>query len=146
MHVEQHKNEIVQWLIRECGSTALKAEFEVGLAQAELWEAAALPTQPWGHLLPSAVPGRSSVARRVPLGVIGVITPWNFPFYLALRVLAPAMALGNAVVLKPDQQTAIVGGIALAELFERAGLPSGVLHVLAGDAEPGGYDAAPAAR
>ncbi|WP_433678254.1 benzaldehyde dehydrogenase [Nocardia sp. CA-119907] len=135
--LDENRKEIVRWLIREAGSTEMKAAFEVELSLAELWEAAALPTQPCGHALPSSVDGRNSVAYRVPVGVVGVITPWNFPFYLALRAVAPALALGNAVVLKPDEQTAVVGGVALAELFERAGLPSGVLQVMAGDAEPG---------
>lgn len=135
--LEQHTEEIVRWLVRESGSVGGKAAFEVKLAQAELWEAAALPTQPWGHLLPTSEAGRESFARRVPLGVVGVISPWNFPFLLAMRAVAPALALGNAVVLKPDVQTAVVGGVAVAELFERAGLPDGVLQMMAGDAEPG---------
>jgi benzaldehyde dehydrogenase (NAD) len=114
-----------------------KAAFEVDLALGELWEAAALPTQPHGHLLPSSEPGRESIARRVPLGVVGVISPWNFPLILSIRAVAPALALGNAVVLKPDTQTAVSGGALVARLFEEAGLPEGVLHVLPGDAVPG---------
>lgn len=90
-----------------------------------------------GRLLPTSEAGRESIARRVPVGVVGAITPWNFPFLLAIRVVAPALALGNSVVLKPDVQTAVVGGVAIAELFARAGVPEGVLQVLAGDAEPG---------
>ncbi|MEV6060001.1 benzaldehyde dehydrogenase [Nocardia asteroides] len=135
--LDESREEITRWLIRETGSTRLKASFEIELSLAELWEAAALPTQPAGQVLPSATVGRQSVAYRVPLGVVGVITPWNFPLYLALRAVAPALSLGNAVVLKPDEQTAVVGGVVLAELFERAGLPTGVLQVMAGDAEPG---------
>jgi benzaldehyde dehydrogenase (NAD) len=69
--------------------------------------------------------------------VVGVISPWNFPLVLAMRAVAPALALGNAVVLKPDVHTAVCGGHVVARLFEEAGLPSGVLHVLPGDAEPG---------
>jgi acyl-CoA reductase-like NAD-dependent aldehyde dehydrogenase len=56
----------------------------------ELWEAAALPTQPWGHLLATAEPGRESIAQRLPLGVVGVISPWNFPQILSVRAVAPA--------------------------------------------------------
>jgi benzaldehyde dehydrogenase (NAD) len=114
-----------------------KAAFEVELVLGELWEAAALPTQPWGHLLPTTEPGRESIARRLPLGVVGVISPWNFPQILSGRAVAPALALGNAVVLKPDVQTAVSGGVLFAALFEAAGLPAGLLHVLPGDAEPG---------
>ena len=75
----------------------------------------------------------------MPLGVIGVISPWNFPQILSVRAVAPALALalGNGVVLKPDAQTAVSGGVLIARLFELAGLPDGLLHVLPGDAEPG---------
>src|SRR4029077_7257876 len=114
-----------------------KAGFEVELVLGELWEAAALPTQPWGHLLPASEPGRQSIAKRVPLGVVGVISPWNFPLILSTRAVAPAIALGNAVILKPDAQTAVSGGILLALLIEVDGLPGGVLHVLPGYAGPG---------
>ena len=91
-----------------------KAAFEVGLVLGELWEAAALPTQPWGHLLPTAEPGRESIAQRLPLGVVGVISPWNFPQILSVRAVAPALALGNAVILKPDVHTAVSGGVLVA--------------------------------
>jgi benzaldehyde dehydrogenase (NAD) len=135
--LEDNRSEFETWLVREGGCVPGKAAFEVELVLGELWEAAALPTQPWGHLLPASEPGRDSVARRVPLGVVGVISPWNFPQILSVRAVAPALALGNAVVLKPDVQTAVSGGTLIARLFEEAGLPDGVLHVLAGDAEPG---------
>lgn len=132
-----NRAEFERWLVREGGAVPGKAAFEVDLVLGELWEAAALPTQPWGHLLPASEPGRESVARRVPLGVVGVISPWNFPLILSVRAVAPALALGNAVVLKPDVQTAVSGGTLVARLFEAAGLPDGLLHVLPGDAGPG---------
>jgi benzaldehyde dehydrogenase (NAD) len=126
-----------EWLVREAGSIPGKAKFEVQLTLGELHEAGALPSRPYGELLPSAVPGRTVFARRAPMGIVGVITPWNFPLVLAMRAVAPALALGNAVVLKPDLQTPVSGGFVIAQLFEEAGLPPGVLHVLPGDAEPG---------
>lgn len=132
-----NRSEFETWLVREGGCVPGKAAFEVDLVLGELWEAAALPTQPWGHLLPSSEPGRESIARRVPLGVVGVISPWNFPQILSVRAVAPALALGNAVILKPDVQTPVSGGVLIARLFEEAGLPAGLLHVLPGDAEPG---------
>jgi benzaldehyde dehydrogenase (NAD) len=69
--------------------------------------------------------------------VVGVIAPWNFPMLLAMRSVAPAIALGNAVILKPDPQTPIVGGVAIARAFEQAGLPPGVISVLNGGATVG---------
>jgi benzaldehyde dehydrogenase (NAD) len=134
--LEEHRAEAVEWLVREGGGIRGKAEHEVGATLDELWEAAALPTRPHGHLLASE-PGRESTGRRVPLGVVGVISPWNVPLLLAVRAVAPALALGNAVVLKPDVHTAVCGGHLIARLFAAAGLPDGVLRVLPGDAEPG---------
>lgn len=93
-----------------------------------------MPSQPHGLMLPGRA-ARLSFARRVPLGVIGVvITPFNFPLYLSMRAVAPALAVGNGVVLKPDLRTPVIGGFVLARLFEEAGLPRGVLHVLPGGA------------
>jgi benzaldehyde dehydrogenase (NAD) len=93
-------------------------------------------TEPQGLLLPTD-PGRMSMARRVPRGVIGVISPFNFPLILSARAVAPALAVGNAVVLKPDPRTVLSGGFILARIFEEAGLPKGVLQVLPGGADVG---------
>ncbi|HUQ54779.1 aldehyde dehydrogenase family protein [Lentzea sp.] len=131
-----HRAEVARWLVREGGAVPGKADAEVGSTVDELWVASSLPTHPHGHLLP-ADRGQRSTARRVPLGVVGVISPWNFPLLLATRAVAPALALGNAVVLKPDVNTPVAGGLLLAAVFEQAGLPAGVLHVLPGDAGPG---------
>ena len=71
------------------------------------------------------------------MGVVGVISPFNFPQILAVRSVAPALALGNAVVLKPDPRTSVCGGVVLARVFEEAGLPEGLLHVLPGGPDTG---------
>ncbi|MFI7504823.1 benzaldehyde dehydrogenase [Streptomyces sp. NPDC049687] len=131
----EHREEFTRWLVRESGSVRPKAEHEIESVYDELLAAAALPGQPPGLLMPP-VPGRTSAAHRVPVGVVGVISPWNVPLVLSLRAVAPALALGNAVVLKPDVRTAVCGGVLVARLFEEAGLPQGVLQVL-----PGGPDA-----
>lgn len=123
-------------LVAESGSAGGKAGFEVGLVVSELQEAAALASHPSGQVLRS-VKQRMSLARRVPLGTVGVIAPFNFPAILAMRSVAPALALGNAVVLKPDPRTSISGGLALALLLEEAGLPDGLFHVLPGGGDVG---------
>lgn len=133
---EAHGDEIEDWLVREGGATRLKADAELKVAIRVLHEAAALPSRAVGEVLPSE-PGRLSLARRRPLGVVGVISPFNFPLYLAIRAVGPALALGNAVVLKPDPRTSVCGGFVIARLFELAGLPAGVLHVLPGDGDAG---------
>ncbi|MFJ9033808.1 benzaldehyde dehydrogenase [Streptomyces sp. NPDC102274] len=132
----QHAEEIQQWLIREAGSVPGKAAFETDTAAQECYEAAALVSRALGEVLPSAEP-RLSLARRTPAGVVGVIAPFNVPLVLAIRSVAPALALGNAVLLKPDLRTAVSGGVALMRVFEEAGLPDGVLHVLPGGADAG---------
>ena len=131
-----HSREIVDLLVREAGSIGPKAQFEVGTTIKALVEAGAMPSQASGQVLPSER-GRISLARRRPIGVVGVISPFNFPLYLAMRAVAPALAVGNAVVLKPDPRTAVCGGFTIARIFELAGLPAGVLHVLPGGAEAG---------
>ncbi|MBX4898731.1 benzaldehyde dehydrogenase [Rhizobium bangladeshense] len=134
---EINRSEIVDWLVRESGSTTPKAHFEVAITIKALYEASAMPSQAAGQILPTG-PGRLNLARRRPIGVVGVISPFNFPLYLAMRAVAPAIAVGNAVVLKPDARTSISGGIVLARLFEDAGLPAGVLSVLPGEVAAGG--------
>ncbi|MDQ2826196.1 MAG: benzaldehyde dehydrogenase, partial [Actinomycetota bacterium] len=133
---QEHAADVQEWLVREAGSIPPKAEVEIHGAANECYEAAALASRPYGRLLPSGQP-RLSFSRRIPVGVVGVISPFNFPLILSIRAVAPALALGNAVVLKPDPRTAVSGGIALARIFEEAGLPPGVLHVLPGGAEVG---------
>ncbi|MGX2993109.1 aldehyde dehydrogenase family protein [Streptomyces sp. JNUCC 64] len=131
-----HADEIRDWLVRESGSIPGKADFELGLATQECYEAAALASRPTGQVLRTGGP-RLSYTHRVPVGVVGVITPFNAPLVLSVRSVAPALALGNAVVLKPDPRTAVCGGLVLGALFEAAGLPGDLLHVLPGGAETG---------
>jgi benzaldehyde dehydrogenase (NAD) len=135
--MERHRDELTRWLVRESGSITGKAAFEITASIGQLDMAASLVSHPLGLVLPSLTPGRSSTARRVPIGVVGVITPWNFPYVLAMRSLGPALTLGNAVVLKPDANTPVSGGVVAARLFEEAGLPDGLLHVLPGGADAG---------
>jgi benzaldehyde dehydrogenase (NAD) len=128
--------EVEQWSIREGGKIGPAAQFETHVATEEVFEAATLPSRPYGELLPSEQP-HLSFAERVPAGLVGVIAPFNFPQILAIRSVAPALALGNAVVLKPDPRTAVCGGVVLARVFEEAGLPEGLLHVLPGGPDTG---------
>ncbi|HEY4703623.1 MAG TPA: benzaldehyde dehydrogenase, partial [Streptosporangiaceae bacterium] len=128
--------EIEPWGIREMGKIPPAMQFETHVATEEIFEAATLPSRPYGEMLPSEQP-RLSYSERVPVGVVGVIAPFNFPQILAIRSVAPALALGNAVILKPDPRTAVSGGVVLARVFEEAGLPPGLLHVLPGGADVG---------
>ncbi|MEV7598683.1 aldehyde dehydrogenase family protein [Kitasatospora sp. NPDC089797] len=131
--VEEREGEIVAAIMAELGGTALKAGFELGLVKDMLRECLHLSVAAEGRLLPSPAPGKENRLYRVPVGVVGVISPFNFPLYLALKAIAPALALGNGVVLKPHQETPVVGGSLIAKLFEDAGLPPGLLNVVITD-------------
>ncbi|PQZ94664.1 benzaldehyde dehydrogenase [Arthrobacter sp. MYb227] len=133
---EQHAAEIQSWIIRESGGIGPKAGLETHVAAQECFEAAALPSHPQGDVLTSNE-ARWSFARRRAAGVVSVIAPFNFPLILSIRSVAPALALGNAVLLKPDPRTAVCGGVALMRIFEEAGLPDGLLSLLPGGVETG---------
>jgi len=135
--IENHAEEITEWIIRETGGVGPKAGYEIAIATGELYHSAAITIEPIGQILPPTNPDRMSMAIRVPVGVVAVITPWNVPLVLAMRSVAPALALGNAVVLKPDHQTPVSGGYVLARVFELAGLPAGVFSVIPGGPEVG---------
>ncbi len=124
------------WIMRETGAVRPKADFEIFTVVAFFREAAAMLDQPTRMDVQASGAARS-YAQRVPHGVVGVISPFNFPLILSMRAVAPALAVGNAVLLKPDPQTPICAGLMMAPLFEAAGLPAGLFNVLPGGAEAG---------
>ena len=137
--LDEHEEELSDLLVKESGSTRIKAGLELGeLAPGIMAESASFPTRMTGRNYESVIPGKENEVLREPVGVVGIITPWNVPFHLSMRAIAPALALGNAVVLKPAEDTPITGGLAIAELFEAAGLPPGVLNVVPGDGPDAG--------
>ncbi|MFF1476585.1 aldehyde dehydrogenase family protein [Streptomyces sp. NPDC058301] len=130
---EEREPEIIEAIVTELGGTRLKAGYEVHLAKEFLREAIQLAVRPEGRILPSPVDGKENRVYRLPVGVVGVISPFNFPFLVTLKSVAPALALGNAVVIKPNQNAPVVGGGLIAKIFEDAGLPAGLLNVLVTD-------------
>lgn len=130
--LDARAEEILSWIIRESGSTRIKAMIELSSARAIVQESATFPGRASGLILPAAQRGQESRVYREPLGVVGVISPWNFPFHLSMRSIAPALALGNAVVLKPASDTPVSGGTLLCKIFEEAGLAPGLLNVVVG--------------
>jgi benzaldehyde dehydrogenase (NAD) len=130
--LREHNGAIREWIVRESGGVPAKGDYEIAAGLSQLAQAAGLASLPYGEILSPPGPGQASYAWRVPLGVVGVINPWNAPLLFAMRALAPALALGNAVLLKPDPHTPVSGGVIVARLFEDAGLPEGLLHVLPG--------------
>jgi aldehyde dehydrogenase (NAD+) len=130
--MEARREEIVSWLVRESGSTRIKANLEWYSTQAVMLWAASAPYLAEGKILPTDVPGKEGCVYRKPIGVVGIISPWNWPLHLSNRSLAPALAVGNAAVVKPASDTPVTGGLLLAKIFEEAGLPPGVLNVVVG--------------
>jgi aldehyde dehydrogenase (NAD+) len=129
-YVEEHTPDIVETIIDELGGTRLKAHFEIGLVIDMLKEAATFPLRMEGRIMPSPIDDKENRLYREPVGVVGVISPFNFPFFLGMKSVAPALGAGNGVVLKPHEDTPITGGTLIGEIFEAAGLPAGLLNVV----------------
>ena len=126
-------------LLRENGATAPKRAYEVGDSAKFVRYFMAFPQMMEGKIQASDTPGQCHFVYRKPKGVITVIAPWNVPFILALRSVLPAIASGNAVVLKPSSDTP-ASAFVIAEIFEKAGMPAGLLNVVAGSgSEIGDY-------
>jgi alpha-ketoglutaric semialdehyde dehydrogenase len=131
--LESRAEELTHLLIREVGKPVSEAEGEVARTAAILRFYSQAALDPEGDVLPPSTAGTLLYTRRRPRGVVGMITPWNFPLAIPGWKLAPALAYGNVVVLKPSPM-ATAAAFALASLFD---LPEGVLQMVPGDAEVG---------
>ncbi|MFV0426307.1 MAG: aldehyde dehydrogenase family protein [Beutenbergiaceae bacterium] len=118
-------------LVREEGKTVAEATGEVGRAIGVLQFFGSLGWAQTGSVYASAIPGTTVTTRREPIGVVGLITPWNFPIAIPAWKAAPALISGNAVVLKPAELTPL-SAIHLATALQDAGLPAGVFNVVHG--------------
>ncbi len=126
---ESRRDELVEAIMAEGGGWFGKAMFETGYT-AEIFPAAAAANYgSIGDVLPSEY-GKLSMAVRRPMGVISVISPWNFPLILSARGFLFPLVAGNTIVLKPSEDTPYLGGLVFAEIFEEAGLPKGALNVV----------------
>ena len=130
--LEAKRGEIVDVLIDEAGSTFGKAQFEVSFTVNMIRASSGEARRIFGQVIPSDVPGLLSFAIRRPLGVVGGISPFNFPLILSTKKIVMALAAGNTFVLKPSEETSLLG-LKIAEVFQDAGLPPGVLNVVPGD-------------
>lgn len=125
------KDELYEVLTEEGGSTQSKCGFEFGDSYGMAKEALRYPHMMEGRIIPSNIPGKENYIWRSPKGVICVIAPFNFPVILALRSIIPAVACGNAVVLKPSSDTPATAML-IGEYFEKAGFPKGLVNCIAG--------------
>ena len=131
--MQEHIDEVAGVLMGESGSAFGKAYFEAGFAVDILRAAAGECRRVFGEVQQQA-PGEISMIRRLPLGVVAGIAPFNFPLLLALKKVAFALAAGNTFVLKPASATP-VSGVMIAKALDAAGLPKGVFNLVPGSGE-----------
>ena len=128
--LENKRDEVINVLAEETGCTFGFGMFQAGFTPGLLREAAAQAHQTSGEIIPADLPGALYMAIRQPVGVVAGIGPWNAPLILSLRSICMPIAYGNTAVLKPSTESAAAGGILIAEVFQQAGFPSGVLNVV----------------
>jgi aldehyde dehydrogenase (NAD+) len=130
--VQEKYADIVELLVQESGSSQNKAAAEVGITLAD-FETAIDVEPPEAQERESAFHSdKTHHIVQEPVGVVSVISPWNYPLHLTTRAVAPALALGDTVVVKPAPDTPVTGGLLLAKIADEAGLPDGVLNVVTG--------------
>ncbi|GII91362.1 aldehyde dehydrogenase family protein [Sinosporangium siamense] len=133
--VDAHADELASLEIVSAGHTVSTARWEAGNVRDVLFYYSGAPERQFGRQIP--VPGGVDITFQEPLGVVGVIAPWNYPMVIMMWGTAPALAAGNTVIVKPAEQTPLTA-LRLAELALEAGLPEGVLQVLPGEGEVAG--------
>jgi succinate-semialdehyde dehydrogenase/glutarate-semialdehyde dehydrogenase len=131
--IENRSTDIARTITLENGKPLAQSQAEVTFTVDHLRWFAEEARRAYGRVVPQQVDGKRHLIIKSPMGVIGAITPWNFPLVLGARKAAPALAAGNTIILKPAEQTPL-SAIALAECVAAAGLPKGVFQVVLGDA------------
>jgi succinate-semialdehyde dehydrogenase / glutarate-semialdehyde dehydrogenase len=129
-----HTEELAAIMTAENGKPLSESRVEVAYGSAFVEFYAEEAKRIYGETIPSHKGDARVVTIRQPIGVVGAITPWNFPFAMITRKVSPALAAGCTVVVKPAPDTPLTA-LALAELAQRAGFPAGVLNIITGDAE-----------
>jgi succinate-semialdehyde dehydrogenase/glutarate-semialdehyde dehydrogenase len=129
--VEARRDEIARTITMENGKPLAQSVAEVGMTVDHFRWFAEEARRAYGRIVPNQVDGKRHLVIKSPMGEVGAISPWNFPLVLAVRKIAPALAAGCTVVLKPATQTPICA-LLLAECAQAAGLPPGVLQVIVG--------------
>ncbi|RCS59264.1 NAD-dependent succinate-semialdehyde dehydrogenase [Parvibium lacunae] len=131
--LQQHAADLAQIMTAEQGKPIAEALGEIRYAASFLDWFAEEGKRTYGEVIPSPAADRRLLTLKQPIGVCAAITPWNFPAAMITRKVAPALAAGCTIIVKPAEQTPLTA-LALAELAQRAGLPPGVLNVITGEA------------
>ncbi|MGH2397030.1 MAG: aldehyde dehydrogenase family protein, partial [bacterium] len=127
----ERRDDLARLVTQENGKPFEEAKREVGFATGYFSWFAEEARRVYGEIVPPPVTGKRLWVLRQPIGVVGAITPWNFPATMVTRKIAPALAAGCPVVLKPASATPLTA-LALARICEEAGLPAGVFNVVTG--------------
>lgn len=130
--VKRDKEKLAEIITSEMGKPLKEARVEVDFAIGLLRFAAENTLRLQGEIIPGSTPDEKILIDRVPLGVIGAITAWNFPLALCARKIGPAIAAGNTIVVKPHELTPLAS-LHLAKLVEEAKIPKGVVNIVTGD-------------
>ena len=131
--INEHREELARIMTTEQGKPYVEALGEVDYGNQYVRWYAEEARRIYGETIPASVPGKRLFVEKEPVGVVAAITPWNFPAAMITRKLAPALAAGCTIVLKPSEETPFTA-LRLVELAEEAGIPKGVINVLTGDA------------
>lgn len=137
--LEERAQEVARTLTLENGKPLAQSQAEVALSIDHLRWFAEEARRGYGRVIPHQVTGKRHLVVKSPLGVVGAISPWNFPLMLAVRKVAPALAAGCTVVLKPARQTPLAC-LAFAACADAVKLPKGVLQVVLGEASEIGQE------
>jgi succinate-semialdehyde dehydrogenase/glutarate-semialdehyde dehydrogenase len=132
--IEENKQEIAEIMTLEQGKPLSEALGEVGYANSFVLWFAEEGKRIYGETIPASHENKRIIVLKQPVGVVAAITPWNFPAAMITRKVAPALAAGCTVVVKPAEQTPLTA-LKLVELAGKAGIPKGVLTVITGDAQ-----------
>ena len=130
--LQQHAGDLARIMTAEQGKPLAEARGEVAYGASFIEWFAEEARRVYGETIPSTDNGKRYLVLKQPIGVCAAITPWNFPNAMITRKVAPALAAGCTVVVKPAEQTPL-SALALAELGQRAGMPAGVLNVVTAD-------------
>lgn len=133
------KDELARMITMEMGKPLNEAKGEVEYAASFLKWYAEEAKRLYGRTIPSHIEQKRMIVIKQPVGVVGAITPWNFPVAMITRKLGPALAAGCAIVIKPAEETPL-SAIMLAELCDEAGLPKGVVNIVTGEPSPIGEE------
>ena len=143
--VRQHVDPVARVIVEEQGKTLGLARVEVAFTADYLDYMAEWARRIEGEIIPSDRPGETILLFRQPIGVVGGILPWNFPFFLIARKAAPALVTGNTIVIKPSEETPH-NAVKFCELLHQAGLPPGVINIVHGRGQTTGHALASSPR